>query len=45
MVVIIGDGCCSGALVFWAYNKLYYDKLFPAPVMEGQGWRRVFGSC
>jgi hypothetical protein len=30
---------------FWAYNKLYYDKLFPAPVMEGQGWRRVFGSC
>jgi hypothetical protein len=27
------------------YNNLYYDKLFSAPVMEGRGWWRAFGSC
>jgi hypothetical protein len=26
-------------------NKLYYDKFCPAPVMEGRGRRRAFGSC
>jgi hypothetical protein len=53
MVVIIGYGCCSGALVLWNlspwtshvyYNKLYYNKLCSAPVVEGRGRRRAFGS-
>jgi hypothetical protein len=30
--------------MFIYYNKLYYDKLCPASVMEGRGQRRAFGS-
>jgi hypothetical protein len=46
-VLIIGDGCCSSALVLRSlsmttfllstiYNKVYYDKLWLAPVIARQ---------